>query len=264
MNFQTLQWDFDGAKLTIWLNRQQSLNALTTDMRREILTALAEADQNDSVRVIVFRGRGRAFSVGQDLKEMQDYYAQNGPELGRLVKDEYIPIVKALRAASKPTVAVLEGAAVGGGMALALAADFRLATPKGQMIPAFVNVGLAPDTGAAFLLARSIGYSRALSRSLLGTPITADEMMTWGLVEGIYQPGDELEEALGQLVDRLAQGPTRAYSMIRQLYDKSVHLPLESVLEEEAETQDVLAHTADHLEAVDAFLAKRSPNFQGR
>lgn len=263
VNFEEVLWDQEGPAATLRLNRPEALNALTAAMRRELLEGLRRAEEEAGVRVVILRGAGRAFSVGQDLKEMLQYYEEHGPKLGQLVQDEYIPIVKALRGLSKPTIAVLEGTAVGGGMALALACDFRVISSRAQMVPAFVNVALAPDTGTTFLLARSIGYARALSHCLLGKPLKAEDLVRYGLADVQHEEPDALESELADLAGKLAQGPTRAYAEIRRLFDRSADLPLESVLAMERDVQDQLAHTADHREAVDAFLVRRAPVFRG-
>jgi 2-(1,2-epoxy-1,2-dihydrophenyl)acetyl-CoA isomerase len=202
--------------------------------------------------------------VGQDLKELQDYYTEHGYRIGPLVDREYIPIFTALRNLSKPTVAVIEGVAVGGGMALALACDFRVISARAQLVPGFVNVGLAPDTGTTFLLARSIGYARALSLCLLGQPLPADDLVGMGLAQSVAQTAEEVQAQLDHLVERLVHGPTRAYAEIRRLFDQSSHLSLEDVLHKEAGVQDRLSQTEDHRTAIDAFLAKRVPVFLGQ
>lgn len=253
----------EGRRAILTLNRPDSLNALTAPVRVGLLEGLKQAGRDPEVRVVIIRGEGRAFCVGQDLKEMQDYYHQHGPALGRLVEEEYIPLAQALRHLQKPTIAVLEGAAVGGGMALALATDFRVISSRAQLVPAFVNVALAPDTGTTFLLARAIGYHRALNLCLLGEAIRAQAMVEFGLARTVHETPESLQEELNSLADKLADGPTAAYAAIRQLFDGSQHLPLEDVLALERDVQDLLAHGADHQEALAAFLEKRTPEFRG-
>ncbi len=254
----------DEACVTLALNRPDALNALTSPMRQSLLEELRRADQDPGVRCVVLRGTGRAFCVGQDLKELQDYYETHGPELGRLVEDEYIPIVKVLRELSKPTIAVLDGPAVGGGMALALATDFRVIGARARLVPAFVNVGLAPDTGATFLLARSIGYARALSLCLTGQPLEAEQLVAFGLAAQVNESSQTLEQALQDLTKRLCDGPTRAYAAIRRLFDQAVALPLDDVLALERDVQNRLSHTRDHGAAVESFLNRRAAQFQGQ
>lgn len=263
MSNQEVSWEQEGGRVVLTLNRPEALNALTATLRRELLEGLQKADHDPAVRVVIIQGAGRAFSVGQDLKEMLQYYETHGPALGQLVEEEYIPLVKALRALSKPTIAVLEGAAVGGGLALALAADFRVVSSRAQLVPGFVNVSLAPDTGTTFLLARAIGYARALSLCLLGQPIRAAQMVEWGLASQVNETPEAMAEELAALTSRLEAGPTRAYGEIRRLFDRAAHLPLDEVLTLERDVQDALAHTQDHHEAVDAFVNKRQPVFRG-
>lgn len=148
-------------------------------------------------------------------------------------------------------------------MALALATDFRMIGAKARLVPGFVNVGLAPDTGTTYLLGRSIGYARALSRCLTGQPITAEEMRDWGLAEAVLASPEELDQATHALAMRLAQGPTRAYAAIRRLFDRAQHLPLDAVLQLERDVQEELAQTRDHRTANAAFLAKQTPEFRG-
>lgn len=263
MSAEDILHEHKNGMAVLTLNRPDALNALTETIREGLLQGLQEADRDPSVRGVVMRGRGRAFSVGQDLKELEAYYGHEGPNLGQLVDDQYIPLVQALRGHSKPTVAVLEGPAVGGGMALALAADFRLVSPRARLVPGFVNVGLAPDTGTTFLLGRSIGYARALTLCLTGQPIDAEQMVRFGLTDTVYEAPELLEAALEQLTDRLTVGPTRAYSAIRKLFDRSASLAMDEVLRLERDVQDELARTTDHQQAVQAFLRKETPTFHG-
>ncbi|NMP21096.1 enoyl-CoA hydratase-related protein [Sulfobacillus harzensis] len=263
METDDIVWERQGSRAILRMNRPAALNALTASLRQGLVEGLRRAADDPEVRVVILRGEGRAFSVGQDLKEMQSYYQEHGPQLGQLVEDEYIPIVHALRGLPKPTIAVVEGAAVGGGMALALATDFRVITNRAQLVPGFVNVALAPDTGTTFLLARAIGYHRALNLCLLGEPLRANDMVSWGLAKIAHESSESLEDELNTLADKLAHGPTRAYAEIRRMFDRAQPLGLQDVLMLERDVQDALAHTQDHREAVDAFLAKRPPNFTG-
>lgn len=261
MDNQEVVFERQGARAVLSMNRPEALNALTSPMRRGLLDALSRAAEDSRVRVVIIKGAGRAFSVGQDLKEMRQYYTEHGPALGQLVEDEYIPLVKALRRLNKPTIALLEGAAVGGGMALALATDFRVISSRAQLVPGFVNVGLAPDTGTTFLLARAIGYHRALNLCLLGEPIRADAMVDFGLARQSHESADGLMDELNTLANKLEEGPTGTYAAIRRLFDETQHLPFDEVLKVERDVQDALAHTPDHEEAVQAFLDKRPAKF---
>jgi 2-(1,2-epoxy-1,2-dihydrophenyl)acetyl-CoA isomerase len=217
------------------------------------------------VRAVVLAGSDRAFSVGQDLKEMADRY-QADPEhaMARLVTEEYIPLLKTLRSLPRPTVAVVAGLALGGGLALALATDFRVVEARTRLIPAFSQVGLVPDTGVSFFLPRMIGHARALSLALTGDAITAAEAVQWGLALEVAADPAQAEERGRNLARRLADGPTLAYTEIRRLFDRSAESTLDEALAEEARAQARLSMTRDHRDAVTAFLTKNTPIFHGR
>lgn len=262
--YQEILYQVESGAAQITFNRPQALNALTRVMRHEFLDALEAAARDSSVRAVLLTGSGRAFSVGQDVQEMAEDYAQEGPQLGRLVQEEYVPMVQRLRALPKPTVALIHGPAAGGGLSLALAADLRIATDKASFFPAFVKVGLAPDTGSAFFLTRILGYSRALEVALRGRPISASEAVEWGMVVSRHSTPEEALERAKELVAELAAGPTEAYARIRWLFDQAASASLEDVLHRETETQEILGGTFDHREAVEAFITRRPPKFQGR
>lgn len=264
MDYQEILYEVEGSVATITLNRPKALNALTRTMRGELLDALNRTAENENVRVLVLTGAGKGFCVGQDVKEMSDDYAKEGPELGRLVESEYIPLVKALRSMPKPTIALVNGTAVGGGMAFPLACDFRILTEKSSLTPVFVNVGIAPDTGVTYLLSRAIGHTQAIELSMKGKTLTPDDLVKWGLAEKVNATLEEAQEEAKELTNRLANGPTQSYWRIRRLYDQAASSSLEETLALERDTQDTLAHTADHQEAVAAFMEKRKPNFTGK
>ncbi|MCL6597869.1 MAG: enoyl-CoA hydratase/isomerase family protein [Alicyclobacillus macrosporangiidus] len=264
MEYQEILYQVDGAVATITLNRPEALNALTRTMRRELLDALERVAQDRQIRALLITGAGRAFCVGQDVRELADYYEQNGPELGRVVDEEYIPIVRRLRSLPKPCVVLVNGAAVGGGLALVLAADFRILHTKSNLSPVFVKVGLAPDTAVSFLLSRAIGHARATSLTLRGGTLTPEEAVACGLAAKVNSSMEEAWEEAHALLAELSAGPTRAYAEIRRLYDLAAAHSLEETLQFEREAQDRLAHTGDHQEAVAAFLEKRQPKFSGQ
>ncbi len=254
----------DHSVLTIRLNRPTALNALTQALRQELLQILLDADKNPAVRTVLLTGAGRAFSVGQDVKEMQEMYKKADPDLGSLVRDEYNPLIATLLDLSKPTIALVQGPAAGGGLSLALACDIRVITDSASFIPAFVKVGLAPDTGASYLLSRSLGWSRALGVALSGETIGADDAMAWGLAHHRYATFAEAEVKASALAKQWALGPTRAMAEIRRLLLEVQGLTWRDALAKEALAQDRLGRTRDHQEAVTAFLERRAPEFRGQ
>lgn len=255
--------ELDHGVMTIGLHRPGALNALTHTMRSQLLDTLIHAQQAAEIRCLVLTGAGRAFSVGQDVREMQEMYRDHAPDLGRLVRDEYNPIVNALLTMPKPVVGLIHGPAAGGGLSLALACDIRVITDQTSFIPAFVKVGLAPDTGASFLLTRALGWSRALAVSLLGQPITAQDAMNWGLAHFRFTTLEQAEIETRNIANNLAEGPTQAMGEIRQLMLQSQGLSWPDALRLEATVQDRLGHSHDHQEAVTAFLERRTPKFLG-
>lgn len=264
LDYQEIIYHVEGAVATITLNRPKALNALTHTMRRELLDALNRCANDEDVRCLVLTGAGKGFCVGQDVKEMSDDYAKEGPELGKLVEEEYIPMIKALRSMPKPTISLVNGIAVGGGMAFPLATDFRILTEKATFTPVFVNVGIAPDTGISYLLGRAIGQAQAISLCMKGESLTPSQLVNNGLAEKVNESLEEAESEAKALAEQLAAGPTQSYWHIRQLFDQSASSQFEDALHSERDTQDTLAHTDDHQEAVDAFLEKRTPVFRGR
>ncbi len=251
----------DQAVATITLNRPQALNALTQELRADLRRELDAACSDPAVRAVVLTAAGRAFSVGQDLQEMKRL-EDAGHDMERLVMDEYMPIFRILRESPKPIVAALNGPAVGGGLSLALACDIRLATPKASLVAGFVKVGLSPDTGASFLLARSVGLAKALELCLTGDALSPEDARSLGLVRAVLDDPPAMLTAAKELARGLASGPNRALQEIRQVLYQAAEDSWEEVVAAELAAQVRLGSSADHPEAVRAFLEKRPPQFE--
>jgi 2-(1,2-epoxy-1,2-dihydrophenyl)acetyl-CoA isomerase len=258
----TVLRDFDDGVLTLTLNRPDSLNALDRAGRQALATALADAARAD-VRAVVLTGAGRGFSVGQDVAELRADYETAGPALADLIHHEWAPLVEAIRTLPKPVVAAVNGPAAGGGLSLALAADIRLAEPRTSFIAAFVNVGLVPDSGAAHMLIRSLGLSRAMRLALTGDRLTAEDALAAGLVAAI-SPADRLLDDAKALARRFTALPPLALAAVKRVMHHAADSTFAAVVDFEAERQDVLGRSADHQEAIRAFLDKRPPRFEGR
>ena len=258
-----VEFSVEGPVATITFNRPQSLNAFTRDMRQELEGALERAGA-DEIRSVILTGAGRAFSVGQDVAEPQVSYEEEGPQLARLIYEEWVPLVAALRSLPKPVVAAVNGAAAGGGLSLALAADIRLAEPRTSFMAAFVRVGLVPDSGAAHMLVRMLGLSRAMQLTLTGEPFGAEEALKTGLVAAMAPDQDALQAVAREWAVRLAHGAPLALAAAKSVLYAAADESFSLVVDEEARQQDVLGRTEDHREAVAAFLEKRPPTFHGR
>ena len=245
------------------LNRPDVLNAFNDEMGKALLHGLEEAARDDACRCIVITGEGRAFCSGEDLGPLaSDYQAGNAPDLGNTLVDRYNPLIRAIRSAPKPVVAAINGVAAGAGASLALACDFRVALDKAKLVLAFIKVGLVPDSGAVWFLSRMVGTAQAWRLAATGAPLGADEGQRLGLYDRVA-PADSFEEEWRSLSRELAQGPTKAYGLTKRLVNFAADAPLSDQLELEVEAQAEAGRSADHIEGVQAFFAKRPPNFQG-
>lgn len=246
---------------TITMNRPESLNSLSVEMKTELLGALRRARSDDGVRAVVLTGAGRAFCVGQDLREHADTLA-TGSGIGATVREHYLPIALEIATMPKPVVAAVNGMAAGAGAAFAFAADFRLAADSAGFLLAFARVGLAADSGASWTLQRLVGYGRATALLMLAEPIAAPAALEMGLVNAVV-PADDLASTTAELAAKLAAGPTAAYAGIKRQLAYAATADLPAALDFEAAEQARAGATADHRAATEAFLAKSTPVFTG-
>jgi 2-(1,2-epoxy-1,2-dihydrophenyl)acetyl-CoA isomerase len=248
----------DGAVLTITLNRPDVLNALNRAMHEQLSAALKEARSSD-VRAVVVTGAGRGFCVGQDLTE----FRESAGDIGERLRGSYHRNVLALRALEKPVIAAVNGAAAGAGLSFACACDIRIAADGATFVPAFINIGLIPDSGGSYFVTRLLGYARAFEWLTSGRKLTATEAHGWGLVSEVVED-DRLHARAGEMATELAAMPTRGVGMTKRLLDRAGSLRLEEQLELEAQLQAAATQSEDFAEGVAAFLEKREPRFSGR
>jgi 2-(1,2-epoxy-1,2-dihydrophenyl)acetyl-CoA isomerase len=247
----------EGAVLTITLNRPDVLNAFNTDMHRSLAAGLKEA-RDASVRAVVLTGAGRGFCVGQDLTEFREAPG----DIGARLRENYHPNIGAIRTLEKPVIAAVNGVAAGAGMSIACACDIRLAADTASFIPAFINIGLIPDSGGSYFVTRIIGPARAFEWLASGKKLAAAEAHAWGLVSEVVET-DRLARRAAELAGQLADLPTRGIGMTKRLLDHAGDATLEEQLEREAQLQTAATQTADFKEGVAAFLEKRPPRFSG-
>jgi 2-(1,2-epoxy-1,2-dihydrophenyl)acetyl-CoA isomerase len=248
----------EGAVLTITLNRPDVLNAFNGAMHAALAAALKDA-RADDVRAVVITGAGRGFCVGQDLSEFKD----EAGDIGSRLRGTYHPNIAAIRALEKPVIAAVNGPAAGAGLSFACACDLRIAADKATFVPAFVNVGLVPDSGGTFFVTRLVGQARAFEWLASGRRLTAAEAHAWGVVSEVVD-ADELQPRAAAVAAELAALPTRAIGMTKRLLDRASTATLDEQLEWEAQLQSAATQTADFREGVAAFLEKRDPKFEGR
>ena len=247
----------DGAVLTITLNRPDVLNAFNREMHRALAAALKDA-RDGGVRAVVLTGAGRGFCVGQDLTEFREAPG----DIGSRLRGSYHPNIRTIRALEKPVIAAVNGAAAGAGMSLACACDLRLAADSATFVPAFINIGLIPDSGGSYFVTRILGPARAFEWLASGRRLTAAEAHAWGLVSEVVE-ADALAPRAAELAAQLAELPTRGVGMTKRLLDHAVTATLEEQLEREAQLQAAATKTEDFKEGVAAFLEKRPPRFRG-
>jgi 2-(1,2-epoxy-1,2-dihydrophenyl)acetyl-CoA isomerase len=259
-----LDYDVANGVAVITLNRPDVLNAFDDELGKATLDAVELASGDDSIRCVVVTGAGRAFSSGEDLGALAEGYSAGAvPDLDDTLRTRYNPLIRAVRRAPKPVVAALNGVAAGAGASLALACDFRIASEQAKVVLAFIKVGLVPDSGALWLLTKMVGQAKAFELCALGEPLGASDARELGLVNQVVAAA-EFEDAWRSFASSLAAGPTRAYALLKNLSNGATDLSLDAQLEEEVFAQAEAGRTADHLEGVRAFLAKRRPHFEGR
>jgi 2-(1,2-epoxy-1,2-dihydrophenyl)acetyl-CoA isomerase len=248
----------DGTVLTIVLNRPDKLNAFDAATHKAFAGVLKVAADRD-VRAVVLTGAGRGFCVGQDLAELSG----GDRDVGALLRERWNRHVLGLRGLEKPVLGAVNGAAAGAGLSLACACDLRVAADSATFVPAFVNVGLVPDTGGSWLVPRLLGYARAFDWMCAGRRIDSAEALAWGLVSEVVA-ADEVLARTQERAAALATLPTRAIAMTKRLFERAASSRLEDQLELEAQLQVAATGTEDFAEGVAAFLEKRDPHFSGR
>jgi 2-(1,2-epoxy-1,2-dihydrophenyl)acetyl-CoA isomerase len=260
----SLRYEVSDRVGVVTLDRPDVLNAFDDEMGRAALDAVNEAASDEEVRCIVITGSGRAFSSGEDLGALADGYRRGeAPPLGDTLVKRYNPLIRALTTAPKPVLAAVNGVAAGAGASVVLACDHRIASENAKLVLAFIKVGLVPDSGALWFLARMLGTARAWTLCSSGDPLDAAKAMEWGIYEQVVS-ADEFEAAWRRRASELASGPTSAYALTKALLYGAASKTLDDQLDEEVAAQTAAGATADHIEGVQAFFDRRPPEFKGR
>ena len=252
-----------GAVAWIRFNRPERRNAIGTQSRAELAAALKQVERDDSVRCVVLTGEGTAFSSGADLRDFPAPGADVVEHVGRILRDDYMPMILRMRSMPKPVIAAVNGVAAGIGMSFAMACDIRVAAEEASFVELFVARGLMPDGGATWFLPRLVGTGKALELCLTGQPISASDAERAGLVNRVV-PAAELEATVTQLAEQLAAGAPRAIAASKRAINRSLDSSLEEAMEFESYLQESLAATSDFAEGVAAFVQKRPPEFTGQ
>ena len=257
MTFETIRMDRDGPLTTITLNRPERLNAMPPQMADEIGQVFY--DLGDT-RCVLIAGEGKGFCSGADLSARSS--GSKGGSHEALTR-HYNPTISQILKADVPVICAVNGPAAGVGCSLALAADFTIAGKSAYFLQAFVNIGLVPDGGSTWLLARAIGRARATRMMMLGEKISADQAEDWGLIYKCVDDDALMDEARA-LADKLANGPTVAISRIKHNLNAALDGAMDGVMLAEAEAQRIAGASEDAQEGGKAFLEKRKAIFSGR
>jgi len=250
----------------ITLNRPEARNALSDRLSPALREAIRRCASDDAVGAVLLTGAGTSFCAGGDVKGMGDRSAKRAMKPAERIADlreRQRLLTGALVAMRKPTIAALPGPAVGAGLSIALACDIRLAAASAFLSTGYVRVGLSGDYGIASLLTRLVGTGRARELMFTGDRVDAHRAEAMGLVNRVV-PDDELRSEAFALARRLASGPSRALRLMKDNLDDALVVDFDVALEREAERLMEAAGTADHAEAVRAFVEKRPPRFSGR
>jgi 2-(1,2-epoxy-1,2-dihydrophenyl)acetyl-CoA isomerase len=247
---------------TLTLNRPQSMNSLSLELKNALVETLQDVAHDAAVRAVVLTGNGRGFCVGQDLSEHVQLLEAGDPAPLSTVAEHYNPITLSLTQMPKPVIAAVNGTAAGAGASFSFACDFRIVSEDAKFLLAFANVGLGLDSGVSWTLPRLIGAGRAAELALLAQPITAQVADSYGMVTQLL-PADQVLPAAQKLASRLASGPTAAYAAIKHALHYSASHTLEESLANEGAQQALAGATVDHRSAVEAFVKKEKPIFVG-
>jgi 2-(1,2-epoxy-1,2-dihydrophenyl)acetyl-CoA isomerase len=260
-------YDVNDGLATITINRPEAMNAMNVDAKVALRDAVQAAAADTAVRAVLLTATGKAFCVGQDLKEhvsllAADRESGSGGTMST-VREHYNPIVRALTGMQKPVVAGVNGVAAGAGLGFALAADYRVVADTAKFTTSFAGVALTADSGVSWTLPRLIGQSRAADLLLFPRSFSAHEAYEWGIANKLV-PADELAAQAAAVARALADGPTLAYAALKESMAYGADRSLSEALDKEEELQAKAGASEDHAIAVQAFLAKETPKYLGR
>lgn len=258
MNYEAITLDITDGIAVLTLNRPDVMNALNTQMRAEITDAVREAGRN--ARVLVMTGAGASFCSGQDLG---DASSVANLDLERVLRDEYVPMLRAIFDCPVPTICAVNGPAAGAGANLALAADVVIATESAFFLQAFTRIGLIPDAGGTYWLPRQMGAAKAMGAALFADKISAQQASDWGMIWEAVED-DAFDTHWKARAAHLAKGPTEAYRHVKTAIRGSFDNTLDEQLLLEAKLQGKCGQTRDFKEGVLAFMEKRPAQYEGR
>lgn len=260
--YETILFEIRDGVACLTFNRPDRLNSLTAAMHEEIADALIRAAAEGAARALLLTGAGRGFCAGQDLADRAVAPADDAIDLGDSVDRYYNPLIRRLVALDMPVICAVNGVAAGAGANIALACDIVIAARSARFIESFANIGLIPDSGGTWMLARLIGQARAIGLALTGEPVSAERAEAWGLIWKCVDDAALAAEARA-LAARLAAGPTLGLAATKNAIRAGWRKSLDEALDDERDLMRRLGRSADYREGVAAFLGKRRPEFTG-
>jgi enoyl-CoA hydratase/carnithine racemase len=264
--FNVLKFSVENHIATLTLNQPETRNSISEhEMIDAIVSACDELNQNNDIRVAILTGAGSAFCSGGNVKDMRDkkgMFAGSSDELADSYRNGIQRIPLALSQVKIPLIAAVNGPAVGAGCDLTCMCDIRIASDKAMFAESFIKVGIIPGDGGAWFLPRIIGISRASQMALTGQIIDAQTALQWNLVSEVVVHNTLLQRA-NELATQIASNPPQVIRATKRLLRLGQTLELPELLDESAKVQAQMHGTQDHLEAVNAFLEKRTPHFKG-
>ncbi|HVD01205.1 MAG TPA: enoyl-CoA hydratase-related protein [Candidatus Dormibacteraeota bacterium] len=252
----------ENAVVWITLNQPEKLNPIGSAARAQLDAALKQAERDDSVRCLVLTGAGRAFSAGADVAEMGGAGGdmRTPEEVGRVLREQYLPMLLRIRSMPKPVICGMNGLAAGIGASFAMACDIRIASDDSFISEAFVNLGLGPDGGVSWMLPRLVGRGQALEMFFTAKRLSASDCERFGLVNRVV-PKDQVESECRELAERLAAAPLGALAAAKRAVNFAEGSTFVEAVEFESLLQEARAASPDFTEGVTAFQEKRKPNF---
>ncbi|MTD31626.1 enoyl-CoA hydratase [Planomicrobium sp. YIM 101495] len=257
--YETIQLTKNGQVGELILNRPNAMNAMNMKMMEELADCLEDLHNDDTLKVIIFRGEGRAFSAGGDIKAMQG----GGDEFDLSEAMQFVTrIASALYTLPKLTIAAVHGAAAGLGFSLVLACDHVIAEENSKLAMNFIGIGLIPDGGGHFFMKERVGVPKAKQLIWAGQMLKAHDALAKGLIEEVTAEGRALERA-NEYAEEALQSPLKAKLATKNILHQQKLPELKNILAMEETSQNAMRQTADHKEGITAFVGKRPPQFKG-
>lgn len=258
-DFETIIYSVVNRVATITMNRPKAMNAMSQQLRKDMIVAVQNAEQDDEVRIVVIAAAGKGFCSGTDLTEGLAGFATIEDQ----IQEEYKPILDAIANSSRLYISAVNGACAGIGTSLAITCDFTVMADNAFFFLPFAGIGLIPDGGASFHFVKAMGYKRALQLVVEAGRLSAEESLHYGLANKVV-PLNELTDSVQAWAEKLAQGSPLSQKLSKECMRKGVEASLDEVIDLEARHQVTCSTSQDSLNAIGAFFKKEKPVFKGQ